>query len=1055
MRSHPKFALLFLLVAALSAPATAHAQFPGAVSCADATAHVRPDTSRMLGLCGFHSQLEITRAPQHGQLSPQVRGWGSMRYTPHPGYKGPDSFAFRAAGGPAGAPSAEMKIAVTEENGAPVCNLEDRTISATAQASFYNACYDPDEGDAVRVQVVQAPQPGRFFLSGGTAHYSPYGHIGTASFVLRADDGALTSADESVTVTSVAPQEPVCGDRTQVVRKNRAMRLNVYCTPSNGDFHYPIEFDFIDGLAHGSLIRDMMSARYAPNDDFVGTDEITVRVPWTAGHLSGPLSDPFKITLQVTEAGNAPECEQVSGRMQVRSGRTIDLLTFCHDADGEALDLALPEKPYRGAVSTTGLSQFVYTADAGYSGPDRLSIRASDGINQSPEVKHRIHVLADSDNTSPVCAANTIAAQLTSFAHPGFGGCMDAEGDPLEYVLTQPQHGVAEVGYDFGSTVIRYKPVESFAGEDTFTYQAVDGRGGKSAVVTARVLAAPPPPEKSAPVCGPGETRKVRPGVQSSLWVACREPDKFEVIAPIVVDPPDHGTVKKLDWGPETWSYTAEPGYKGTDKVVFRAENAAGHGEIAFTFEVDADNNVAPTCYKQREMTLRTTGSVTASCYDGDGDALTQALVTPPQHGTITGDPAAGRFTYTADSGYAGVDSFVYSADDGHGGITSMTQMVRVRGEVANVSPDCGTGMGYGVDPGGSVDIYWTCSDADGDAFTTEVVTPPAHGTITPGMFGGLKYTAEPGFTGIDSVRLVADDGRGKSDPGFIQFLVRDFSQPQPAGCRSLAANVRPDASRELGLTCPFTMSAYEIVISQPPTHGKLSAVSAHGVVTYTPDPGYVGPDAFVFHGRQGAVDGQPATVELNVGEPAALPADVVADRMIGPDPPGPAPAPETPQEDDEEQPQQEQPATPDAQPPVTIAPPPILAPSLHDVALQTMGAGIRAVVAELGGAQAFLPAGTPKPGARSAKLLAIACAQPCDARVKGKLVAGRRTAKLPGRSATLGAGRASAFAYRISSAQRRALKRPKRAMAVFDVKVRDAAGAVHQDQIRVRLILR
>ena len=49
---------------------------------------------------------------------------------------------------------------------------------------------------------------------------------------------------------------------------------------------------------------------------------------------------------------------------------------------------------------------------------------------------------------------------------------------------------------------------------------------------------------------------------------------------------------------------------------------------------------------------------------DGDGDALTAALVSGPVNGTLSLNPDGG-FTYTPAAGFSGSDSFSYVAQDG------------------------------------------------------------------------------------------------------------------------------------------------------------------------------------------------------------------------------------------------------------------------------------------------------------------------------------------------------------------------------------------------------
>jgi hypothetical protein len=66
---------------------------------------------------------------------------------------------------------------------------------------------------------------------------------------------------------------------------------------------------------------------------------------------------------------------------------------------------------------------------------------------------------------------------------------------------------------------------------------------------------------------------------------------------------------------------------------------------------------------------------------------------------------------------------------------------------------------------------------------------------------------------------------------------------------------------------------ASTLAIATAPTHGTLAAINqAAGTVTYTPSPGYSGPDSFTFKANDGTLDSNTATVNLNVAAPAPPP---------------------------------------------------------------------------------------------------------------------------------------------------------------------------------------
>ncbi len=89
------------------------------------------------------------------------------------------------------------------------------------------------------------------------------------------------------------------------------------------------------------------------------------------------------------------------------------------------------------------------------------------------------------------------------------------------------------------------------------------------------------------------------------------------------------------------------------------------NGNIMDSFSISKAPNVPPTANSQVALTGKDTSkriAITAS--DPDNNPLTYSIVTPPQHGTITGGTGQVR-TYTPTAGYTGPDSFTFRANDG------------------------------------------------------------------------------------------------------------------------------------------------------------------------------------------------------------------------------------------------------------------------------------------------------------------------------------------------------------------------------------------------------
>jgi len=114
-----------------------------------------------------------------------------------------------------------------------------------------------------------------------------------------------------------------------------------------------------------------------------------------------------------------------------------------------------------------------------------------------------------------------------------------------------------------------------------------------------------------------------------------------------------------------------------------------------------------------------------------------------------------------------------------------------------------------------------------------------------------------------------ADNLSADDNNDFTNVFRQDLVGPPPV-CSNVARAVARDFATLLPLTCadedgdPLTRS-----IASGPAHGSLGPVDqATGTVTYTPDPGYTGPDSFGFQAADASGDSNTATASLTVSEP-------------------------------------------------------------------------------------------------------------------------------------------------------------------------------------------
>jgi hypothetical protein len=108
----------------------------------------------------------------------------------------------------------------------------------------------------------------------------------------------------------------------------------------------------------------------------------------------------------------------------------------------------------------------------------------------------------------------------------------------------------------------------------------------------------------------------------------------------------------------------------GTTTISVRARDLAGNwsapgtADLVVVADPGGGGNRAPVANAQSVSTSEDQAvDVTLTATDADGDPLTYRIVTPPEHGTLTGTGAVR--TYTPAPDFDGSDSFTFVADDG------------------------------------------------------------------------------------------------------------------------------------------------------------------------------------------------------------------------------------------------------------------------------------------------------------------------------------------------------------------------------------------------------
>ncbi len=267
--------------------------------------------------------------------------------------------------------------------------------------------------------------------------------------------------------------------------------------------------------------------------------------------------------------------------------------------------------------------------------------------------------------------------------------------------------------------------------------------------------------------------------------------------------------------------------------------------------------------------------SVTLTGSDPEGSILTYTVLGLPSHGSLAGSPP--NLIYRPGTNYNGTDSFTFKVNDGQ----ADSAMATVSISVTPVN-DLPTAQAQVLSTPEDSDLNVTLSGADveSSALTFEVVSAPAHGTLS-GTPPALIYTPTPNYSGLDSFSYTANDGQALSDAATVSITVVPVDDVPVANAQTLSADE--------DTTAVITLTALDVegdglvyaVLTQP-AHGTLTGTPPE--LIYTPATNYHGTDSFTFAASDAWADSAPATVTLAILPVNDLPVANAATLVISED---------------------------------------------------------------------------------------------------------------------------------------------------------------------------
>lgn len=787
--------------------------------------------------------LVSVTAPAHGTAA--VDG-DSLTYSAPLNFTGRDSLTYVIADPSGETATATVHLRFEPSNDAPQPADDSASVDEDGVVEIDVLANDQDpDGDFVDVVTWTSPTHGQVGRQGDHLRYAaPADENGSDSFTytVRDPDGETATATVFLTINPVNDR-PVANPDSAATQEDISVLIDVSGNDSDieGD-----DLSVADWTSppNGFVTLESGDLRYSPADDFHGTDRFAYFIS------DGELADSATVTVRVEPAGDAPVASSDQTSVAEDDSVTVHVLDNDTDVDGDSLFVSAALAGEHGAVQV-GNGSVLYFPALDYNGPDSFRYVVSDGERVDTGT---VSVTVTPVNDAPTTGLLSVSVLEDSSAYADvLSVAGDIDGDSLVIKsFRQPEHGSIERA----DALLEYRPDPDYAGPDAFTYTVADPFGATAeGTVEVSVQDMNDAPTAADDVIGTDEDVLV-----NFTPMANDEDSDGGTLAITGYTTPEHGEVSRSG---DVFTYIPAPNFNGADSFTYTLDDSQGAsstGHVSITVQPVNDPPVAIADSSSLDEDASVQLDVLANDSDIDGDDLSVADITQPNHGTAT--VVGASIQYTPELNFYGADHFTYEVTDrnGESRVADVILTVASVNDGPTATPDT-----VSVDEDASVVLQPLANDTDpeGDPVTLDSVGTAFHGTVIRNG-DDLSYTPNGDYYGDDAFSYFVSDSHGAPSTGSVVIAVNSINDPITVSADSvtivedstalidvLANDVDPEGE-------PLSIESVE-----DPLYGVASVESNQ--VRYVPDPHYNGEEVFAYVASAGMGSERNGTVVVTV----------------------------------------------------------------------------------------------------------------------------------------------------------------------------------------------
>jgi VCBS repeat-containing protein len=619
----------------------------------------------------------------------------------------------------------------------------------------------------------------------------------------------------------------------------------------------------LSNTSHGALqLSADGSFSYVHDGSEITLDGFEYVVTDGVGGVAGPIA----VSIEITPVNDPPEFVSAP-ILEAVQGEPYSYGISTTDVDGPATTLSAETLPAWLTIVDAGdgtgtLSGTPSNSDVG----DHLVVLiASDGVDVAEQ---QFTIVVGNRNDPPVFLSEPVTSVVQSELYAYAVVVQDPDGDSI--TLTAPTLS-SWMSFDDGGDgtgLLSGTPSPSDVGIHSVILEASDGSETITQEFTVTVDDVNDAP---AFTTSPVTTAKV--GVVYTYAIEAVDPDgdalTFIAEAPAWLALTDRGDNTAVLTG------TPAPQDVGEQSVIITAFDAADSTRQEFAIAVrpaDEPPVAVNDSYQIREggVVSATAGGAPGGVLDNDsdpdGDVLQAEIVTLPEHGVLDLSEN-GSFVYQHDGSETTEDRFTYIASDGTNVSDAATVVIGIR-PVNDAPVAVADAFDVEEDVSGAVlNLLVNDFDAEGDAIRLVGIGSADNGDVIVIDDSTVAYTGPGNFSGLALFKYVIEDQRGaRSDSALVTISVAPVNDPPIAG---------PDFATT-GESAPITVQvlvndydpegdALQVSSVSDPARGTAQVDASGRLVTYTPDPGFVGEEQFEYEVSDGNGGKATGTVTITV----------------------------------------------------------------------------------------------------------------------------------------------------------------------------------------------